>query len=199
MTLTINSRVPRPLISPTLYLDTMALVQQNTPLAIFLIIAILALPSTCCIKVPLPGHVAAFVPPVVTTNYHALDVLNTRTCTPITSAANHPPVIVGFNTSVRNNRRYAIDKKKNNSKEQGIGGTPQVVGIGASAGKNRAAGDKKVSTSNGSSNTGKDKNQFPPISTLLLAFLNPLRNPNSLFLYMIIIVTVLGKMNEDAH
>jgi hypothetical protein len=35
-----------------------------------------------------------------------------------------------------------------------------------------------------------------PWSSILVAFLNPLRNPNSLFLYLLIIVSVLGKLNE---
>ena len=34
-------------------------------------------------------------------------------------------------------------------------------------------------------------------STILVAFLNPLRNPNSLFLYLLVIVSVLGKFNEN--
>ncbi|KAL7461402.1 hypothetical protein ACHAXS_001823 [Conticribra weissflogii] len=36
-----------------------------------------------------------------------------------------------------------------------------------------------------------------PWSKIFLAFLNPLRNPNSLFLYLLLIVTVLGKINEN--
>jgi hypothetical protein len=36
-----------------------------------------------------------------------------------------------------------------------------------------------------------------PWSSILVAFLNPLRNPNSLFLYLLIIVSVLGKLNEN--
>ena len=36
-----------------------------------------------------------------------------------------------------------------------------------------------------------------PIGTILLSFLIPWRNPNSIFLYMLIIVSVLGKMNEQ--
>ena len=34
-------------------------------------------------------------------------------------------------------------------------------------------------------------------SNIILAFLIPWRNPNSLFLYMFIIVSVLGKLNEN--
>ena len=36
-----------------------------------------------------------------------------------------------------------------------------------------------------------------PIGTILISFLIPWRNPNSIFLYMLIIVSVLGKMNEQ--
>ena len=36
-----------------------------------------------------------------------------------------------------------------------------------------------------------------PWSTILLSFLIPWRNPNSIFLYLLIIVSVLGKMNEQ--
>ncbi|KAL7445904.1 hypothetical protein ACHAXM_011723 [Skeletonema potamos] len=35
-----------------------------------------------------------------------------------------------------------------------------------------------------------------PWSTILVSFLIPWRNPNSIFLYLLIIVSVLGKMNE---
>eukprot|EP00986_Skeletonema_menzelii_P008066 scaffold3306_cov151-Skeletonema_menzelii.AAC.7 len=35
-----------------------------------------------------------------------------------------------------------------------------------------------------------------PWSSILLSFLIPWRNPNSIFLYLLIIVFVLGKMNE---
>jgi hypothetical protein len=38
-----------------------------------------------------------------------------------------------------------------------------------------------------------------PWSTIILSFLIPWRNPNSLFLYMFIIVSVLGKLNENPH
>jgi len=36
-------------------------------------------------------------------------------------------------------------------------------------------------------------------SKVILAFLTPWRNPNSLFLYLLIIVSVLGKVNENPH
>ncbi len=36
-----------------------------------------------------------------------------------------------------------------------------------------------------------------PWSTILVSFLIPWRNPNSIFLYLLIIVSVLGKMNEQ--
>lgn len=36
-----------------------------------------------------------------------------------------------------------------------------------------------------------------PIGTILISFLIPWRNPNSIFLYMLIIVSVLGKLNEQ--
>ena len=36
-------------------------------------------------------------------------------------------------------------------------------------------------------------------SKIILAFLIPWRNPNSLFLYMLLIVSVLGKLNENPH
>jgi len=35
-----------------------------------------------------------------------------------------------------------------------------------------------------------------PWSSILVSFLIPWRNPNSIFLYLLIIVSVLGKMNE---
>jgi hypothetical protein len=36
-----------------------------------------------------------------------------------------------------------------------------------------------------------------PWSTILVSFLIPWRNPNSIFLYLLIIVSVLGKVNEQ--
>ena len=33
--------------------------------------------------------------------------------------------------------------------------------------------------------------------SIILLFLTPWRNPNSIFLYMLVIVSVLGKMNEQ--
>ena len=36
-----------------------------------------------------------------------------------------------------------------------------------------------------------------PWSSILLSFLIPWRNPNSIFLYLLIIVSVLGKINEQ--
>ena len=38
-----------------------------------------------------------------------------------------------------------------------------------------------------------------PWSTILLSFLIPWRNPNSIFLYMLLAVSVLGKLNEHPH
>jgi hypothetical protein len=38
-----------------------------------------------------------------------------------------------------------------------------------------------------------------PWSTIFLSFLIPWRNPNSIFLYMLLAVSVLGKLNEHPH
>lgn len=43
----------------------------------------------------------------------------------------------------------------------------------------------------------KKNPNLPPLSQLIGAFMNPMRNPNSIFVYMIIIINVLGKLNED--
>lgn len=56
--------------------------------------------------------------------------------------------------------------------------------------------------SSSSSNTPKGVFNQPALSNetpwgkILVAFLNPVRNPNSIFLYLLIIVSVLGKINE---
>mmetsp|Transcript_18497 Transcript_18497/g.17819 ORF Transcript_18497/g.17819 Transcript_18497/m.17819 type:complete len:157 (-) Transcript_18497:144-614(-) len=39
--------------------------------------------------------------------------------------------------------------------------------------------------------------EMPPMSTLILAFFNPLRNPNSIFIYMILIINILAKFKQD--
>lgn len=58
------------------------------------------------------------------------------------------------------------------------------------------------SSSSSSSNTPKGVFNQPALSNetpwgkILVAFLNPVRNPNSIFLYLLIIVSVLGKINE---
>lgn len=47
-----------------------------------------------------------------------------------------------------------------------------------------------------SNNESSDPSKIP-WSKVILAFLIPWRNPNSLFLYMLLIVSVLGKLNEQ--
>lgn len=58
-------------------------------------------------------------------------------------------------------------------------------------------------TTNKKSKTTKSISDYKPAkadidwSKIILAFLTPWRNPNSIFLYLLIIVSVLGKMNES--
>ena len=82
----------------------------------------------------------------------------------------------------------------------GIGGMP-------SSRMNSKTNSSKVSNvkSKPSKNNGTSKSVFDrpklsnetPWASILVAFLNPLRNPNSLFLYLLVIVSVLGKLNEN--
>ena len=43
----------------------------------------------------------------------------------------------------------------------------------------------------------KDVQEMPSMTTLILAFFNPLRNPNSIFIYMILGINLLAKLKQD--
>ncbi|KAL3810840.1 hypothetical protein ACHAXA_007495 [Cyclostephanos tholiformis] len=61
----------------------------------------------------------------------------------------------------------------------------------ASVGKDARKGAKSPRSADETSDPTKT-----PWSTILLSFLIPWRNPNSIFLYMLLAVSILGKMNE---
>jgi hypothetical protein len=48
------------------------------------------------------------------------------------------------------------------------------------------------------SSTSGSRKKLDPIELILL-FMTPWRNPNSIFVYMFLILYVLGKMNETPH
>ena len=43
----------------------------------------------------------------------------------------------------------------------------------------------------------KEVQEMPSMTTLILAFFNPLRNPNSIFIYMILGINLLAKFKQD--
>ena len=105
---------------------------------------------------------------------------------------------------------YATNKRENcpgktafNSKNRlppGVGGIKNVQKK-----SNTKGTTKKVITKNTTKkvtkSTNKTKIGSPPKAdidwpTIIAGFLTPWRNPNSIFLYMLIILTVLGKYNE---
>jgi hypothetical protein len=57
----------------------------------------------------------------------------------------------------------------------------------------------KVGTKNNVKQVDASSPTQTPWSTILLSFLIPWRNPNSIFLYMLLAVSVLGKLNEHPH
>ena len=101
----------------------------------------------------------------------------------------------------------AINNNKNNTAKKpvatGIGGLNNAFKISkpTTAAKKSAPPTKKSNTpAKKTQPTGSVFNvkmsQETPWSSILLSFLIPWRNPNSIFLYLLIIVSVLGKMNE---
>ena len=111
-------------------------------------------------------------------------------------------------------RCYATDKRENcpgktafKSKNRipGVGGmnygqkkgntqitTKKVITKNTTKKVMKSTNKTKIS-SNKSSSTPKADIDWP---TIIAGFLTPWRNPNSIFLYMLIILTVLGKYNE---
>ena len=98
---------------------------------------------------------------------------------------------------------------KNNNNIGGIGGlninnTNRSPAPKKSVAKSSSMKSKKVASK---SNVAKKKTQTTaskevsdptktPWSTIILAFLIPWKNPNSIFLYMLIAVSVLGQLND---
>mmetsp|Transcript_26753 Transcript_26753/g.57560 ORF Transcript_26753/g.57560 Transcript_26753/m.57560 type:complete len:117 (-) Transcript_26753:109-459(-) len=62
--------------------------------------------------------------------------------------------------------------------------------------KKSISNDKKISKSIDGNNVYKPQKTEIDWGKVILAFLTPWRNPNSIFLYLLIIVSVLGKVNE---
>lgn len=57
---------------------------------------------------------------------------------------------------------------------------------------------KKSNQPNDKEKTGNEtKKKLDPLELFIL-FMTPWRNPNSIFIYMLIILNILGKMNESA-
>ena len=89
---------------------------------------------------------------------------------------------------------------KKPTRMSGIGGLS-----GSNASSNKKSPKKVPSAKSSSAKNGTFESVFErpkmsndtPLGSILLAFLNPLRNPNSLFLYLLVIVSVLGKINEN--
>jgi len=100
---------------------------------------------------------------------------------------------------------YAKNAFDNKNNIGGIGGlninkTPPKKNITKSSIKSKKSISKNVkSVESTGKNVSESTTTNTPWSTIILAFLIPWKNPNSLFLYMIIIVSVLGKMNETPH
>ncbi|KAL7478452.1 hypothetical protein ACHAW6_004219 [Cyclotella cf. meneghiniana] len=122
----------------------------------------------------------------------------------IPSRASHRRTV---NVRHQSHRMYV----KKTSKISGIGGIggPKPTAIrSGSSGKTNTSKNSSKSTKKTSANTNPAKvttksvvsrpalSSDTPWSSILVAFLNPLRNPNSLFLYLLLIVSVLGKLNE---
>ncbi|KAL3802982.1 hypothetical protein HJC23_011605 [Cyclotella cryptica] len=113
-------------------------------------------------------------------------------------------------TSRRISHRMYVKKQSKISGIGGIGGPKPIASRNGSVGgdkKNTSKRTSKISKKTSASakpakGTAKSVFSRPalssdtPWSTILVAFLNPLRNPNSLFLYLLLIVSVLGKLNE---
>lgn len=57
---------------------------------------------------------------------------------------------------------------------------------------------KKKGKEVGEASASGDKKKLDPLELILL-FMTPWRNPNSIFVYMFLILYVLGKMNETPH
>lgn len=118
--------------------------------------------------VQLPHHAAAFTDPACSINNNIIH----RNC--------HLPAPFTFD---------AIHRTKTNP------WNPHADAFSCNAMKKKGT-DENVKTSVAKKNEEKITSSTP-WSKIFLAFLNPLRNPNSLFLYLLLIVTVLGKINEN--
>lgn len=145
--------------------------------------------------VPLLVEVSSFLPPVTTT----------------TLVRGHASPTRGYQVN-----RYIpchLTPKRNSDKEStltsnkitGIGG----LNVGNAPFKTKKARDATIPQDSKpilsvkknkipSNNEASDSSKIP-WSKVILAFLIPWRNPNSLFLYMLLIVSVLGKLNEHPH
>lgn len=89
---------------------------------------------------------------------------------------------------------------KKPTRMNGIGGLPGSSATGSKKSPKQVSNAKSSSAKNGTSKSVFERPKMSnetPLASILLAFLNPLRNPNSLFLYLLVIVSVLGKMNEN--
>ena len=84
----------------------------------------------------------------------------------------------------------------NNSFKIGSGSKPKTAPKKIVPAAKKSNGSVKKTKPSGSSSDVK-MSEETSWSTILLAFLTPWRNPNSIFLYLLIIVSVLGKMNEQ--
>jgi hypothetical protein len=115
------------------------------------------------------------------------------------SAFNLGSVRAAASPAIRSVPLYA----KKPTKMSGIGGMPgpkPTIGKSKPTKVANAKTSNTKPTKNGTAKSVFDRPKISsetPWSSILVAFLNPLRNPNSLFLYLLLIVSVLGKLNEN--
>jgi len=122
-------------------------------------------------------HVSAFAPvPSSATTYRdvSCNVFNNKNKN--TAPGSKKPVIGGLNSAFKTSKPKTTAKKS------------------VQAAKKNNAPAKKTQPTGSVFNV--KMSEETPWSSILVSFLIPWRNPNSIFLYLLIIVSVLGKMNE---
>mmetsp|Transcript_18241 Transcript_18241/g.32145 ORF Transcript_18241/g.32145 Transcript_18241/m.32145 type:complete len:178 (+) Transcript_18241:83-616(+) len=135
-----------------------------------------------------------------------------------TAVAKHPPFQTQQLSTVEYQRDiscYATSKRENCPGKTAFDNKNNIGGIGGlnisrptsnnkkivsstpkKSIKKNISKNKKITKSTGDNEASQPKPEID-WGKILLAFLTPWRNPNSLFLYLLIIVSVLGKLNEN--
>ena len=86
------------------------------------------------------------------------------------------------------NKPFSTQCYAKNNMPPGVGGGTKKI--------NNIKSKKKVTTSKKENTvTGNDAKADLDWGKIIVAFLTPWRNPNSIFLYMLIILNILGNMN----